>query len=97
MLPIDEVVAPLAVHEVEKDLQRELQGWWHQGGTSTGSGTSTPDTTASSRPALFRSLASPLLLLFKVVAASFLHLARCDCPPWARSSAIPMLSAIRTV
>ena len=25
MLPIDEVVAPLAVHEVEKELQDELQ------------------------------------------------------------------------
>ena len=70
MLPIDEVVAPLAVHEVEKELQKELQGWWHQGGTSTGSGTSTPDTTASSRPALFRRLLLLLLprLLRTVVA-----------------------------
>ena len=54
MLPLDEVVVPLAVHDVEKDLQKDLQGLWHQGGKSTGTGTITPDTTASSRPALFR-------------------------------------------
>ena len=48
------------------DSQRP-SAWWHQGGTSTVSGTSTPDTTASSRPALFKRLQRHLLLLPRFV------------------------------